>query len=60
MRSCSPSRYSVSTVSSVRQTIQLGGNIQLFLACSTYAYSPGPRYQPPVLLMDTPSERAVA
>src|SRR5712664_4170916 len=26
MRSCSPSRYSVSTVSSVRQTIRLGGN----------------------------------
>jgi len=30
MRSCSPSRYSVSTVSSVRQTILLGGNIQPF------------------------------
>src|ERR1700730_4288736 len=28
IRSCSPSRYSVSTVSSVRQTIRLGGNIQ--------------------------------
>src|SRR5580704_12286319 len=28
MRSCSPSRYSVSTVSSVRQTIRLGGNIK--------------------------------
>jgi len=27
MRSCSPSKYSVSTVSSVRQTILLGGNI---------------------------------
>ena len=26
MRSCSPSRYSVSTVSSVRQTIRRGGN----------------------------------
>jgi hypothetical protein len=44
--------YSVSTVSSVRQTIRLGGNIQLFLACSTYADSPGPQYQPPVLLME--------
>ena len=28
MRSCWPSRYSVSTVSSVRQTIRLGGNIK--------------------------------
>ena len=28
MRSCSPSRHSVSTVSSVRQTIRLGGNIK--------------------------------
>src|SRR6516165_1728437 len=46
MRSCSPSRYSVSTVSSVRQIIRLGGNIQLFLACSTYADSQGPQYHP--------------
>src|ERR1700731_4354010 len=28
MRCCSPSRYSVSTVSSVRQTMRLGGNIR--------------------------------
>src|SRR5438270_8789140 len=27
IRSCSPSRYKVSTVSSVRQTIRCGGNI---------------------------------
>ena len=28
MRSCSPSKYSVSTVSSVRHAIRLGGNIK--------------------------------
>src|SRR5580692_5138220 len=28
MRSCSPSKYNVSTVSSVRHTIRLGGNIK--------------------------------
>src|SRR5947207_15134048 len=33
MRSCSPSRYSVSTVSSVRQTIRRGGNWRMGMIC---------------------------
>src|SRR5258705_3475177 len=33
MRSCSPSRYSVSTVSSVRQTIRRGGNWRMATVC---------------------------
>src|SRR5690349_5466763 len=33
MRSCSPSKYSVSTVSSVRQTIRRGGNWRILTIC---------------------------
>jgi hypothetical protein len=45
MRSCSPSKYSVSTVSLVRQTIRLGGNINPHLshrpnASATNSYKP--------------------
>jgi hypothetical protein len=32
MRSCSPSKYNVSTVSSVRQTIRFGGNMGVLIA----------------------------
>src|ERR1700738_3434354 len=53
MRSCSLSKYSVSTVSSVRQTIRLGGNIKSSLILSPRHH----RYQTPASSRRTAKRR---